>query len=123
MQMFIEQMVEKTCDGVMFVSVDGNIRFWNRGCEKIFGISADEALGQNLDIIIPEKLRERHWSGFDKTAQIGESAYADKMLSVPALSADGRKLIIEFSMQLIEEKGKVVGFSSIVRDITEKRGK
>lgn len=123
MSNFLEQMADKTCDGIMFVSTDGLIRFWNRGCEKIFGIPAAQAVGKNLDIIIPEKHRERHWTGFNKTAETGESSYADKMLSVPALNAEGRKLVIEFSMQMIEEDGRVTGFSSIVRDITEKRGK
>ncbi|ADD68829.1 putative PAS/PAC sensor protein [Denitrovibrio acetiphilus DSM 12809] len=120
---FFKQMIEKTSDGIMYVSVDGTIQYWNRGCELIFGISAKQAIGENLDIIIPERHRERHWTGFNKTARTGESAYADKMLSVPALSASGEKLVIEFSMQMIEEGGEVVGFSSIVRNITEKRGK
>lgn len=120
---FFKQMVEKTSDGIMFVSTDGIIRYWNRGCELIFGIPAKQAVGKNLDLIIPERHRERHWAGFNKTAETGESSYADKMLSVPALSANGDKLVIEFSMQMIEENGSIAGFSSIVRNITEKRGK
>lgn len=120
---FFRQMAEKTSDGIMFVSADGVIRYWNRGCEQIFKIPAEKAVGANLDIIIPEKHRERHWAGFNKTALTGESSYADKMLSVPAVTGDGGKVIIEFSMQMIEEDGKTAGFSSIVRDITDKKGK
>lgn len=120
---FFRQMVEKTSDGVMFVAVDGTIQYWNGGCEKIFGIPAQEAVGANLDIVIPEKHRERHWAGFNRTAETGKSSYADRMLSVPAIHREGKKLIIEFSMQMIEENGKVVGFSSIVRNITERKAR
>lgn len=120
---FLAEMAETTNDGIMYVSADGLIKYWNGGCEKIFGFSAEEALGKNLDLIIPERHRERHWTGFDRVIETGKSGYADKMLSVPALSKDGHKLIIEFSIQMIHENGKRAGFSSIVRDITEKKGK
>ncbi|MGE4319663.1 MAG: PAS domain S-box protein [Deferribacterales bacterium] len=115
---FLLQMAEKADDGIIYVSVDGNIRYWNAGCEKIFGFGADEVMGKNLDIIIPEKHRQRHWDGFYQVAESGETKYRDKMLKVPALTKDGRKLIIQFSMQMITENDKIVGFSSIIRDVT-----
>lgn len=120
---FFKEMAETAHDGIMYVSADGIIRYWNTGCEKIFGFSESEALGQNLDLIIPERHRAKHWTGFDRVIETGESGYADKMLSVPAVSKDGHKLIIEFSIQVIHENGKRAGFSSIVRDITAKKVK
>ncbi len=111
-------MAEKADDGILYVDLKGDVRYWNSGCEKIFGFKADEVMGRNLDVIIPEKHRQRHWDGFYQVAESGETKYRDKMLKVPALSKDGRKLIIQFSMQIITENDKIVGFSSIIRDVT-----
>lgn len=118
MDNFLTQMAEKADDGIIYVTSDGIIRYWNRGCEKMFGFTSDEAVGANLDLIIPEKHRKRHWDGFNQVIESGVTKYIDKMLSVPALTKDGHKLIIRFSMQIIEEDGKPVGFSSIIRDVT-----
>jgi PAS domain S-box-containing protein len=120
---FFRQMAEKSTDGILYADADGKIAYWNGGCEKIFGFSAEEALGQNLDLIIPEKHRQRHWDGFNKVLETGQTAYDGKMLKVPALRKNGEKLIIEFSMQIIEEEGKNAGFASIIRDVTDKTGK
>lgn len=51
-------------DAIIFADAKGLIRFWNTGAQHIFGWSAAEALGRSLDIIIPAKLRERHWQGY-----------------------------------------------------------
>ncbi len=120
MKDIIFQMAEKADDGIMYVTADGNIAYWNRGCERIFGFSAAETTGANLDIIIPEKHRKRHWDGFYKVLETGRTAYSGKMLKVPAIRKDGEKLIIEFSMQIIEQEGKSAGFTAIVRDVTQR---
>lgn len=62
------------------------IRVWNPGAERIFGHRADEAMGQSLDLIIPERLRARHWEGFRRVMTIGESHYGEgDLLSVQGL--------------------------------------
>lgn len=113
-------MAEKADDGIIYVTADGKITYWNRGCERIFGFGSVDAVGTNLDLIIPEKHRKRHWDGFYKVLETGETAYKNKMLKVPAIKKDGSKLIIEFSMQLIVQGGKNIGFTSIIRDVTPK---
>ncbi len=115
---FLRQMAEKADDGIMYADENGIIRYWNDGCERIFGFSHFEALGGSLNIIIPEKHRDRHWKGWAKVLETGETAYHGKMLKVPAIKKDGEKLIIEFSIQIIQEHGKNAGFTAIVRDVT-----
>lgn len=115
---FLTQMAEKADDGIMYADAEGMIRYWNGGCERIFGFTAEEALNGSLDIIIPEKHRERHWNGWGKVLETGETAYHGKMLKVPAIKKSGEKLIIEFSIQIIEEGGRNAGFTAIVRDVT-----
>src|SRR3546814_16507795 len=72
-------------DAVIYADRDGRIRFWNDGAARIFGFAAEEALGRSLDIIIPERLRARHWAGWQPMMETGRSRYgADALLSVPA---------------------------------------
>lgn len=115
---FLRQMAEKADDGIMYVDENGIIRYWNDGCGRIFGFSHFEALGGSLNIIIPEKHRERHWKGWERVLDTGETSYHGKMLKVPAIKKNGEKLIIEFSIQIIEEGGRNAGFTAIVRDVT-----
>ncbi|TCK60938.1 PAS domain S-box protein [Seleniivibrio woodruffii] len=115
---FLRQMAEKADDGILYADKEGIIRYWNYGCERIFGFTRDEAEGANLDLIIPEKHRDRHWKGWFKVLETGETSYRGKMLKVPAIKKSGEKLIIEFSMQIIEENGENVGFTSVIRDVT-----
>ena len=79
-------------------------------------------MGQSLDVIIPEKLRERHWIGYRQTMLSGYTRYGDKLLSVPAIHRDGRRLSIEFSVALLrDEADRIVGISAIMREVSERR--
>ena len=53
-------VVKESAEAIVVTDPAGIIRLWNDGAARIFGYSADEAMGQNLDVIIPENLRERH---------------------------------------------------------------
>jgi PAS domain S-box-containing protein len=77
-------VVKESAEAIVVTDPAGLIRLWNDGAARVFGYSADEAMGQNLDVIIPEKLRERHWKGYFQTMATGYTRYGDKMLSVPA---------------------------------------
>ena len=81
----------RAADAIIVADADGIIRLWNEGAARIFGFAAAEALGQSLDLIIPEGLRARHWAGFNQTMATGESRYGGgDVLAVPAL-AQGRE--------------------------------
>lgn len=116
------QLIEKTPDAVLFSDREGIIRQWNSGAQTIFGWSAEQALGESLDLIIPEKLRDRHWEGYHHVMETGETHYGSELLAVPALHRDGRQLSCEFSIVMItDEKEQVCGVASIMRDVTERR--
>ena len=57
---------------------EGIIRLWNKGAEIIFGYGQAEAIGQSLNIIIPENLQERHNRGYQQVMQSGRSRYASR---------------------------------------------
>ena len=60
-----EQILDQVGDALICADHTGAIIRWNRACTVLFGFSAEEALGQSLELIIPDHLRAAHWSGFD----------------------------------------------------------
>jgi PAS domain S-box-containing protein len=112
-------IVEESNDAVLFSDRDGIIHLWNRGAERMFGYSAQEALGQSLDLIIPENLRQRHWDGYYRVMENGESRYSVDLLSAPAIRKDGTRISTEFSMALIKDNGgTMLGVATIIRDVS-----
>ena len=107
-------------DAIVAADRDGIIRFWNPGAERIFGHASSEAIGQSLDIIIPERLRKRHWDGFHHTMATGHSRYGEgDLLSVPALRKDGATISVEFTIvPLKTETGHMTGMVAVMRDVT-----
>ena len=114
-------IVEDAADAVLFADREGKILVWNRGAERIFGWAAEEALGRTMDFVIPERLRARHWEGWDRVMQTGVTRYATDTLAVPALRKDGSTISIEFTIQLMRDAaGAIVGPVAILRDVTER---
>jgi PAS domain S-box-containing protein len=114
------KIVAAAPDAILFVDREGTIRLWNAGAERIFGWSAAEAVGKNLDLIIPERLRQRHWEGWERVMETGVSRYgAGETLAVPALRKDGAPLSIEFTIELVrDDAGVILGPAAIMRDVT-----
>jgi PAS domain S-box-containing protein len=98
------------------------VRYWNRGAERVFGFSHAEAVGGSMELIIPERLRARHWAGWETAMRTGVTTYRDgQLLGVPALHKHGRQLSIEFSIQLLKgENGQVDYVVAVIRDVTER---
>ena len=117
-----ETIVRAAADAIVYADADGVIRFWNGGAERIFGYAAAEAVGQSLDIIIPERLRARHWEGFRRVMQSGKSRYgAGDLLAVPAQRKDGARLSVEFTIvPLRDDAGRMRGMAAILRDVTRR---
>ena len=120
MDRFLEQLVNDAPDAILISDREGIIRFWNSGAERIFGHTEAEALGQSLDLIIPENLRKRHWDGYWQVMATGETKYKTGLLSAPGIRKDGSRVSLEFSMVLLhDENGAMQGSASIMRDVTE----
>lgn len=114
-----QQIVDNSQDAIIFADRDGTIALWNSGAETMFGYSADEALGHSLDLIIPERLRERHWKGYSQSMITGITRYDRQVLAVPAIRKDGSRISIEFTIVLLrDEKGELLGPAAIIRDVT-----
>ncbi|MEI6208773.1 MAG: PAS domain S-box protein [Desulfuromonadales bacterium] len=117
----LKQLLDDAPDAILISDREGIIRYWNNGAERMFGHTAAEAVGQSLDLIIPENLRGRHWEGYGRVMASGETKYKTGLLSSPGVRKDGTRVSLEFSMILLrDESGVMTGCASIMRDVTER---
>jgi PAS domain S-box-containing protein len=109
-------------DAIIATDRDGVVTFWNPGAERIFGFSSADAVGQSLDLIIPDNLRSRHWAAFHRTMETGESRYGHgDLLSVPGLTKDRRRISVEFTIVILRDaQNHPAGTAAILRDVTKR---
>jgi PAS domain S-box-containing protein len=118
-QWLCQTIVEQTQLAVIFSDREGIIRFWNGGAEGMFGYKAEEALGQSLDLIVPERHRPRHWEGYRRVMDTGVTKYGRDLLAVPATRKDGTRISLEFTIVLLQAPtGEVLGAAAIMQDVT-----
>jgi PAS domain S-box-containing protein len=114
-----QRIVEDNPIAILFADRDGKIRFWNAGAEAMFGYTAEEALGQSLDLIVPERQRARHWEGWARVMASGVTKYGRDALAVPATRKDGSRISIEFNIILLRAPtGELLGAAAMVQDVT-----
>jgi PAS domain S-box-containing protein len=112
-------IVEQAPEAIIFADRQGLIRLWNGGAASVFGHTADEAMGQSLDIIIPEHLRRAHWDGFNRAVDTGQQKYVNRELTTRSMHKNGAKLYVDLSFALVrDEAGAVVGALAVGRDCT-----
>jgi PAS domain S-box-containing protein len=117
--MDMEAFVQAAADAIIAAGADGKIVFWNAAAERIFGFTPDEAIGQSLDLIIPERFRARHWEGYRQVMSTGTTKYHSDLLRVPALHKNGKALSIAFTVTLLDSSdGQSRTIVATVRDET-----
>ncbi len=120
-EMIYQQIIENSQDAILFADRDGIIELWNSGAEEIFGYTKEEVQGKSLDLIVPEKLRQRHWEGYHTVMKTGKSRYGKELLKVPAIRKDGTSISVEFTIMLVRNlRNEIVGTAAIIRDVTER---
>lgn len=120
LERFSLTLAREAPDAIIYADTQGIIRFWNSAAERVFGFPEAEALGRSLDLIVPERLRARHWAGYAATMRSGSTRYgAGEILAVPATHKDGRRISIEFTiLPFRDEAGQITGIAAILRDVT-----
>lgn len=118
----LAELVHGLADAVVIADPEGTITYWNDAATRLFGWSPHEAVGQTLDLIIPERLRPRHWTGYREVMASGQTSYADRLLEVPALHRDGRDLSIAFTVTLLHRAGDAhpCAIAAVLRDETQR---
>ncbi|HWX02293.1 PAS domain-containing protein [Collimonas sp.] len=113
----LDQLVQAVGDAIVISDAGGAITLWNPAAERMFGFSQQDALGKSLDLIIPERQRQRHWDGYQKTMESGVTRYGNDVLRVPAVHKDGHTLSIAFTVALLRTPaGKVAAIVAVIRD-------
>jgi len=117
----VSTLVEQSPDAMIFADREGAIRVWNRAAEIVFGYSKAEALGESLNIIIPERLRSAHWAGFDRALAAGETKYAGQVLTTRSAHKDGGKLYVDLSFAMVKDTGgAIIGVLATARECAKR---
>lgn len=117
----LSELVAAVGDAIVACDAQGAIILWNAAATRMFGFTEAEALGQSLDIIIPERLRKRHWEGYDKTMATGITRYGTDVLRVPAINKQGDPMSIAFTVaMLFTPERHVSAIVSVIRDETSR---
>ena len=115
------QLVNAVGDAVIAADASGAIIFWNPAATRLFGYTQEEAMGQSLDLITPQRHQKRHWDGYYKTMQTGQTKYGHDVLKVPAVHKDGHALSIAFTVALLHSANqKVSSIVAVIRDETDR---
>ena len=117
----LNQLLDCVGDAIVVADAHEKIVLWNAAATRIFGFSEEEALGNTLDLIVPERQRQRHNEGYSKSMETGTTRYGTSLLKVPAKHKDGRTLSIAFTVgMLFDEKHQANGVAAVIRDETER---
>src|SRR6267142_4558338 len=103
-----ELVLEQIADAVIYADEKGTIRRWNHAAATLFGYSAAEAVGRNLDLIIPEHLRAAHWRGFETAMTRGVMKLEGRPTVTRAVHQFGRKIYVEMTFALVKDQGDAV---------------
>jgi PAS domain S-box-containing protein len=114
------EFLSVTGEAVVAANAGGKIIYWNPAATRMFGHTQEEAIGRTLDLIIPEKLRARHWTGYDEVMKTGQTRYGSDVLRVPALHKDGRALSIAFTVALMRAPDASWIIAASIRDETQR---
>jgi PAS domain S-box-containing protein len=121
------RLLDQSPDALIYAGTDGMIRYWNAAAERIFRHSAAQAVGESLDLIIPENFRDRHWTGYDRALEARATKFVDEWLPTRALrgpsqpGGEPEQFYVELGFAVIlDAAGEVEGVLASARDITER---
>jgi len=117
-----ERILDQVADAVIYANRSGAIVRWNRASAALFGFSSEHALGQSLNLIIPEHLRASHWRGFNAAMKTGTTKLQGRPTLTRALHKSGRKLYVEMTFAIVkgDAKDEVLGSVAVARDVTDR---
>lgn len=105
--------LQQAGDAIIVVNTRGIIREWNDQCVATFGFTAEEAIGQDVKLIIPERLRDAHDRGFFAAMEAGHLHSDGHPRRTKGLTADGGKVYVTMSFAVVNDDGEVVAGPAI----------
>ena len=108
-------------EALIFADLQGIIQRWNPGAENVFGFTSAEAVGQSLDLIIPERMRKAHWEGFNKAIERGGTLPGRTSAITRAIHKSGEPFYVDMSFAMVKDQaGKLIGAMAVARDATKR---
>lgn len=117
----LRAVVETAADAILTIDQNGRVRSFNPAAEKLFGYTEDEILGRNLKNLIPDDALSEHSSGTTVQLPSGAQQFANVGSEVQGLCKDGGQFPAEVSIAEWVDNEGAVHFTSIIRDITERK--
>ena len=106
-------------EAMIFADLQGVIQAWNPGAETVFGFTAVEAIGQSLDLIIPERLRKAHWEGYNKAIARSGTLPGRTSMITRSLHKSGEAIYVDMSFAMVkDDRGQMLGSLAIARNAT-----
>lgn len=114
-----DNILQAMPEALIFADLQGIIRLWNPGAETVFGFTAAQAVGQSLDLIIPERLRQAHWHGFNQAVARGGTIPGRRSLITRSLHQSGEQIYVDMSFAMVKNQaGHMLGALAVARDAT-----
>ena len=115
-----QSVIESANDAIIVTDKEGTILQWNQGAQLIFGYDQEKVIGSNIAIIVPERFRESHQKGMERYHTTKVPRVIGKTIELSGCRKDGSEFPLEMSLGTWESD-KGIFFSSIIRDITERK--
>jgi PAS domain S-box-containing protein len=116
----LTSIIKDSADAIITLDSAELVTFWNKGAEAVFGYSEAEMLGRTLDLLLPEDLKAQ-----GELTKISETARLQGYLrsyQTRRVTRDGQLIDVIFTRTAIkDDSGKVIGFSSVVKDVTNQK--
>ena len=114
----LASIIESSDDAIISKSLSGEIQSWNAAAERLFGYTAEQAVGRHISLVIP---RDRIAEEDDIIASL-KSGHRIEHFETERVRSDGRRVAVSLTISpLKDDAGRVVGASKIVRDITDRK--
>src|SRR5207253_10320007 len=113
-------VVQSASDAIILADDGAKVMFWNKSAEVMFGYREDEITGESLEVLMPERYRERHRAGFERFRITGRSQLVGKTVEFEGMRKDGTVFPIELSLASWTS-GDGNYFTGVIRDITERK--
>lgn len=108
--------LDSATDAIIVIDADGLVRGWNRACETLFGYPKAQALGRDVDFMIPLRLREAHHRAFSAAMERGRLASDGHARRTRALRADGGAVYVDMTFGMItDDAGRAIGSIAVAR--------
>jgi PAS domain S-box-containing protein len=99
---------------IVIADVSGVIQMWSAGAERLFGHTADAAIGQTLDLIVPDDFKAQHWAGFRRAMASGSAQHEGQPFDLPVRGGDGGVTAFPGLLRLLRDgKSEVIGAMAI----------